>query len=255
MSNAAFYTLVLKQLAPDAGRAGAEFADLRREGIGAAELRRVLGALAKVAPTVEFPLRPEIRISDGAREFLVQVKEGRLQLAGWTVPAGFSDGSADGIWAAIAGETAEVEPAAAAGDSGGGAGRRNRPALVASLVFLIVAANGFTAWWLGQPAPTLQPAYRLLEEDPARRLLERVAGVYETGRAEGDRRLRLGRDGNAIWSKYGAAGALGEETALTVAAAEAAGLPALRVRDGSLIEVRDPLTLVYFGDSYRRVQP
>ncbi len=254
MSDHPVYSLVLKQLAPDAARAGAEYAELRRGAVGARELRVLLAALARLAPTVEYPLRPEVRIADGERQFIVQVKEGRLHLAGWTVPAGFADSSADGIWRAITGEADDgaTEPETAAAERRGAP--RRRPVLVAVLAAAILAANGTTAWWLAQPPPTLLPAYRLLEEDPARRLLERMAGEYETGNAEGDRRLRIRRDGTLVWAKLGPAGADVEETALTAKAAETAAGGALLTDAGALIEVRDPLTVVYFGDVYRRTQ-
>jgi hypothetical protein len=250
------YSLALKQLAPDAARAGVECADVRREAVGARELRALLAALARLAPTVEYPLRPEIRIADGERQFLVQVKEGRMQLSGWTVPAGFADGSADGIWSAITGEAADG--AAGEGLPRPGAARtgsRRRPGLIAVLVVTMLAANGATAWWLTRPAPSLMPAYRLLEDEPGRRLLERLAGDYETGGAEGDRRMKIRRDGTVVWSKYGPAKAIAEETTFSAAAAETAGGGALLTGDHALIEVRDPLTVVYFGDVYRRIQP
>lgn len=253
MSSGPVYSLVLRHVAADASRVGPDLPESRRAGVGAPELRRLIAAFARLAPGVEYPLQPELRISDGERQFIVQVKAGRLQLAGWTVPSGFADSSADGIWRAITGET-EAEPEQAAPEPARGQARR-RPVLVATLVAAILLANGATAWWLAQPPPTLLPEYRLLEDDPGRRLLERLAGDYETGGAEGDRRLRIRRDGTVLWAKYGPGKAIAEETTLAAAAAETAAGGALLTGDQALIEARDPLTVVYFGDVYRRIQP
>lgn len=232
---------------------------MRLTDVGLPRLRALLEALAVLAPKVEYPAVPEMRITCGDQQYLVQVREGHMRFSSWSLRAGGCDLTPAQILAAITGtdEVAEV-PVVAAAATGEGHPRR-RGWLVAVLAAGILGSNALTAWWLTSPATNLPrevfPEYRLLEPEPAQRLLDRVAGTYETGREEGDRRLFLRRDGTVLWGKYGARLAMVEETELTAAGAESGGQPALLASNRMLIAVKDAATLVYFGDTYRRVQP
>jgi hypothetical protein len=227
-------------------------------GVGLRQLQTLLEALATLAPKVEYPAVPEMRITDAERQFLVQVREGQVRFSSWSVRAGGCDLTPAQIVAAITG--ADPSTTAAGGEAEPAPpSRRRRGWQVVLLVGGILGSNAITAWMLTRPGPALpvelQPPYRLVESEPAERLLTRAAGVFETGGEEGDRRLAIRRDGAVNWGRYGPNRLIVEETPLTVVAAETDGQPALRAGDHSLIVVKDAATVVYFGDTYRRVPP
>lgn len=255
-ATSATFNVTLHHLAGDAKRADASLPDTELMGITSKQLGALLAALAKLAPTVAYPTAPELRIAAAEGRFLVQVKEGRIRFTSWALRTGGSELTPAQILAAITGDdVVDAAEFSDGGSSGGGRKRRPRAAVIALLALVIVGSNAMTAWTLTRPAPDLLPPYRLLEPEPAQRLLAEVAGTYETGGAEGDRRLVIARDGAVQWAKFGAGRALEEETALTTQGAQSDGQPALLTSARALIEIKDPLTLVYYGDTYRRKTP
>ena len=79
-----------------------------------------------------------------------------------------------------------------------------------------------------------------------------VAGDYETGTREGDRRLTIQPDGALQLSKYGQKRTVVEENSKTVRGALTSGKSALLTNDPYLLEIRDPNTVVLYGDTYKR---
>jgi hypothetical protein len=121
------------------------------------------------------------------------------------------------------------------------------------LVFAIVLVNTFTVWFVTRPKKTLLPAYTLLAPEPAERVLTNVAGVYETGTAPGDRHLEIRKDGVARRYKFAAERAPVEKQEFTVKPAETAGKPALLTSRRTMITIKDPISVVLYGDTYQRV--
>ncbi len=249
----------MRHLAPDARRAGFELPEVRLDGVSPPQLRALLEALAELAPKVEYPATPEMRITGGEQQFLVLVREGHMRFSSWSVRAGGDDLSPAQMLTTITGIDAAAPAAAAAVAVVVGSSRGRRVWLGVLLVAGILGSNVFTAWWLLAPPPDLppelRPPYRVLEPEPGKRLLLRVAGTYETGQAEGDHRLIVRPDGTAQWATFGAGRVVAEEVPLTVTGGETESKPVLVTGERFLIEVRDALTIVYFGDTYKRVQP
>jgi hypothetical protein len=129
-------------------------------------------------------------------------------------------------------------------------------AAMIGLIVAIIAVNSFTIWFVLQPKKTLLPKYTLLPPEPAERLLSNVAGVYETGAASGDRHLEISKDGAVQRFKFGPepVRAPTVKQSFTVQAAEAQGKPALLTSRKALITIKDPLTVILYGDTYKRVQ-
>ena len=255
MSAATTFSVTLHHLAPDVTRAAKELPDVELPDVAPEKLRKLLEALATLAPKVEYPAAPEMRITAAEGRFLVQVKEGKVRFTSWSLRTGGSDLTPAQIIAAITGEP--LDERAGAGASGGSGGKPgSRVAKVALLAAVILGSNGATAWMLMRPPPEpMLPPYRLLDPEPAQRLFERVAGTYETGGTEGDRRLVIGRDGAVHWGKFGTNGALVDDTLFTATAAESKGQPALFTTGHALIEIRDPVTVVFYGDTFKRKTP
>jgi len=126
-----------------------------------------------------------------------------------------------------------------------------RWAKVAVLAVLIVGFNGATAWMLLRPPPSLVPKHELLSDSESRALLQRVSGEYETGAAEGDRRVLINPNGELRLAKFGPQRAILEERHKTARGALVNGRAALVTGDG-VIEIKDPETIVLFGTTYRR---
>jgi hypothetical protein len=256
MSAAAQFNVTLCHLTRDLTRAGKDCAEVRLPAITPVELRRLLEQLARLAPTVSFPAEPELRINGPQGQFLVQVRNGHVRMVSWSAQQGGTDLAPDRILAIILGlEQGEVESGQVY--SGGGPSSRNRAMKITLLIAALLGTNGFTAWMLTRPSPR-PPAqvlaeYRAVLSDRAERMFAEFAGIYETGQAEGDRRLVLKTDGSAQWIQFGPNQSVAEETALTTQAAESRGRSVLVANNFGMIEMKDPLTLLYFNDPYRRI--
>lgn len=251
------YAIVLRHLSADVKSAGAALPDVKLDAVPAKKLRAMLDALAALAPKVSYPAMPELRITSIDGMFVVKVQGGQLDLVSWSTsrPAGGALTPAQ-IMAAITGEG--VEPVASSPGSRGhdpaaAAGRGKNILTMTALIVAIVGVNAFTVWFVTKPKKTLLPKYALLAPEPAERLLTTVAGIYETGGGPGDRQLKILKGGEAEWIKFGPERTARDKKQFTVAAAQTGGIQALVTSRRSLIEIKDPLTVVMYGDNYRRV--
>ena len=215
------------------------------------KLHGLIGALAALAPRDHGRATPELRITADHGRFVVQVAEGQLRFNSWTSRVGGFDLTAEQIFALITGT--EETPERGGPQAGGRSLRQKRWWRFGLLILAIAGSNVVTAWMLLRPPSNpFLPEYRLLEPSPAERLMGSVAGDYETGTAEGDRRLRIARDGRIHWEKIGPGGTVVEPADMTSKAAESRGHPALLTNVDALIDVIEGGSLMFYGDTYRR---
>ncbi len=245
------FTLNLHHLTADASQARVDLPDVELPSVEAGRLRGMLDALGKLAPRVEYPVAPEIRIATGNERFLVQVKEGQVRLSSWSLRTGGNNLTPQQIFAAITGaEETEI------GDSTPATGGiRKRHLKIVGLIVAILGSNAITAWTLTRPPADFLPKYRLLAEEPGKRLLADVAGSYATGAEDGDYTLNIAPDGAVRWATLGEKGVVSEETRLTARPAESKGKPVLITSNRGVIEVRDNITLSFYRDIYHRKLP
>ncbi|MEX2045351.1 MAG: hypothetical protein WD941_08360 [Opitutus sp.] len=256
MSDVPRFAVTRHHLSPDLKQAGEEFADVEVAGIAPEKLRTWLVALTKLAPKVEYPVAPELRIVGPHGRFLVQAKSGQVRVTSWSSNAGGLDLTPDRILSLIMGTDA-LEAATFAFEGHGGSGvARPRGVKISLLIIAILGSNAATAWMLTRPPPRLPTSvlaeFTLAGGEPAGRILADFAGDYETGAAEGDRGLRISPDGTLRWVRYGPNRTIVEETGLTARAAESNSRPVLVADNHGMIELKDAITVVYFGDTYRR---
>lgn len=247
------YTVAMRHLSSDGKRVGHELPDAHLNHLSLRQLRSLLDSAAKLAPSVVYPAEPELRISSEAGKFVVQLKNGGLNFISWSsaVKAGGAISPAQ-IIAAISGEGRDAgsEQEVAAGS---GLGRLRQSLTTVMLAVAILGVNGFTYWFMSRPPRTLVPKFTLMESGPADRLLSEVAGVYETGGGPGDRRLEIRKDGAVHRVKFGSERKVVQKQQFSVKAAQAAGKPALVTDKKTLIAINDPVSVVLYGDTYRRV--
>lgn len=251
------FNVTLHHLAADGSQAGAQFPELDLTGVTRERLRTLLETLAALAPRCEYPVVPELRIAGPHGRFLVQAKNGQIRVTSWSAKTGAADLTPERIFALITGTEAAPESAestdVARPVAFGGLSRRWALAI---LVAAVAATNGATAWLLTRPTPPLPPSllppYQLVDVERAKRVLTDFAGLYETGNNDGDRSLTIGSDGRLKWVRFGPKRAVTESHELTAQAAESGGRPVLVASNSGMIEMKDPITLVYFGDIYRR---
>ena len=127
-----------------------------------------------------------------------------------------------------------------------------RWAKVTGLLLAILAINCTSVWMLIKPPPDLLSEFELLPAGASHELLASLAGDYETGTREGNRRLTILPDGALQLSKYGQKRAVLEENTKTARGALTSGKPALLTDDPYLLEIKDPNTVVLYGDTYKR---
>lgn len=252
------YDVTLVQLTPDAKKAGADYPTTGRAGVHEKELRTLLFAAEILAPTVTYPLAPEIRVAAATGKYVIRLKDGRLRFVSWsTAKSSVVEPSVEEMLAIIRGEVLEHGAGSGAGTSYSAAGRGSSGAkpvmLIGMLAALVVGLNAFTILHDRKPPGNFLPSFRLIEPEPAGRVLASVVGNYETGRAPGDRRLQIGKDGAVRWIKFGANQTVAEEKTFTVQAADTNGVKALLTSRQSMITIKDSSTLVLFGDTYSRV--
>lgn len=246
------YSVAMRHLSSDAKRAGVDLPDAKLNHLSLRQLRTLLDSAAKLAPTVAYPIEPEMRIVAGAGNFVVQLKNGGLNFISWSsaVKVGGTITPAQ-IISAIAGDV--VEQSSGRAQSSSTPSRFSGSFSMALMAVAILAINGFTYWFVTQPPRTLVPKFTLLDSGPADRLLSEVAGVYETGGGPGDRRLEIRKDGAVHRFKFGTARKVVQKQEFTVKAAQASGKPALVTDRKTLIAINDPVSVVLYGDTYRRV--
>jgi hypothetical protein len=252
------FKITSQHLSADARKVGTAFGIIVTPDVTPEHLRRLLATVATVQPSSEPDANPELRIESQHSRFLVKPSEGRLRLHSWTTRVGGLELSVDEAYQIII-EAHPTHPTAPSGAPGGPAPQAATPAKpttpkakIAILAALILGVNAVTAWMLVKPQPSLLPAFELLPPDKGQRLFGEVAGEYETGAEAGDRALEIGRDGKVKLKEYGPFRAVLGESVMTFQGATAGGRPALVVPARAVIEVRDPNTLVLFGDTYRR---
>jgi hypothetical protein len=258
MSSEPLFDLTLTQLSADLKKAAADLPQIQRPGVSRKDLRKILTAAAALAPTVTYPLTPSIRVTAGTGQFIVNLREGRLQLVSWTAKLSPQvNPGVDQILASICGE--EFEPGADLPESPTAtasiptSSRTRRMLMGAGLVLVIVGLNAFTFLQARKPPKTFLPEYRVVEPEPADRFRTRIAGLYQTGTRVGDRQIQIGREGGISWIKLGANGAHADRKEMTSQVVNANGSEALLTNRQALITLRDPLTIVYFGDVYTKV--
>jgi hypothetical protein len=254
-SNETLYTVAFRHIAVDAKKAGIDIRDSQLNHVSTRQIRALLESAAALAPSVVFPVEPEIRITGDTGKFVVQIKGGALNFVSWSsaVKAGGKISPAQ-ILAAISGEDGGGGPGwGRVEENHGGIGGLRPNMSIAMLMVAIVAVNAFTFWFMTRPPKTLLPKFTEMQPEPAQRLLADVAGAYETGGAPGDRRLEIRKDGGVQRIKFGAQRAPAQKQTYMVKAVEAGGKPALMTDRKSLITIKDPQSLVLFGDTYQRV--
>ena len=255
MSDTPTFTVTLHHLAPGAKQAGAALPDIGLTDVTAKNLHALIRALAALAPTNLGTASPELRVVAPHGQFVVQVAEGRLRINSWTIRVGGSVLSPDQIFALITGT--EAVAGAAGVDLGSGVPKRSRGVILAVLAVLILGTNGFTAWWLTRPPPNspFLPDYAPLAKEPAARLMADVAGDYQTGTNAGARALKISKDGNVHWLRFGPNVTIAEDTEVAVQPVQSHGKPALLADERALIEVADGASLVFYNETYRRKVP
>ncbi len=249
------FAVTLRQLSGDLKKAGYAYPEIPLGKVPASRLLKLLKSAEALAPQVAYPATPEIRVEAPTGQFLVQFKDGRLKLVSWGKDAAGGLLSAEQIATVIVGEGEEIRPEPSARSSAGTPSRLRHYITMTLLGAGILGTNAFTFWVLTRPPKSLLPKYRLLDREPAERLLASAAGEYITGEKPGDRRLQIRRDGVALWGKLGPNRAVTKETNFTVKGAETSGQPALLTSRKTLITIKDPQTVVLHGDTYQRKQP
>lgn len=250
------FAVVLKQLAPDARKAGLEFKDATLE-VSSKDLRTLLRSAETLAPSVSYPLTPELRVTAPSGRFVVQLKDGRLHFISWSsAKSRGGNPTADQIHAIIVGEEVQDDTtpvAVSATEAGTSSSKAGRWLLIAGLAVVIVGVNLYSIWNYRKPPGKLLPPFRLLQQEPEKRLLESVAGQYETGAGPGDRRLEIAQDGRVVWFKFGPNRAPTDRKEFTAQGAESEGQPALFTSRNAIIKVKDTTSVLLFGDTYNRV--
>lgn len=252
------FHITLHHLSPDAKVAAASQPDHDLPRVTVEHLRELLVALAATAahmPALS-EASPEIRLRAGKDTLEVRVREGQLRFVSWETKAGGVGLNVDQIIARVCfsaprTEAAPIRPA-----------RMHAPAAepekiprwlkVSSLIIAIIAINCTSVWMLLRPPPDLLSEFELLPAAASQELLAMVAGDYETGSLEGDRRLTIQPDGALQLSKYGQKKKVVEELAKTARGALTSGQPALLTNDPYLLKIKDPNTVVLYGDTYKR---
>lgn len=259
------FTLNLKHLSSDCKKAGAELANAELYYISVKQLGVLLKSLHDIAPKVEPPTEPEMRITGPTGTFLVRVKAGQMHLVSWSsahkggvvtpdqVLEAVGSGGGGDDEASAAAEPARKRPKAVPAKAPA-ASKSNDKLTMIVLTLAILGVNSFTVWFVTRPPRSVTAAYALLSAEESERVLTEIAGNYETGKNSGDRRIELKRDGSMQRLKFGAAGAVKERQAFAVKGAETAGKKALLTDPRkSLITVKDAQSLVLYGDTYKKV--
>lgn len=251
-SSGMLFSLTMRHLSADAKRAGSELPEAQLGHLTSRQLRAILDAAAKLAPTVAYPAEPEIRIETTAGKFVVQIRNGALKFISWSSTVrGSGEMTAAQIMAAIAGESGETDPVEAVGARGQGLNFLPSPKILLCAI-AIIAVNSFTVWFATRPPRAFAPNFTMMDAAPAERLLADVAGIYETT-GPGERRLEIRKDGSVNRVKYSTQRKVVKKEEFSVKAVRAAGEPALITERKALILVKDPLSVVLYGDTYRRV--
>lgn len=254
--------VTLHHLAPDAQQAGAEYPDLALEEVPPAKLRVLLERLAKLAPRCEYPLAPELRIAGPRGRFVVHVRAGQVHVTSWAAKAPPANLPPEEILDLVTRDEVELKPllrvSAAPSMKGRGLRRKLRGRTVLVLVAGLLLANSAMAWYLTKPKrglpADLLPAYRVLDPEPAKRVVADFVGIYETS-DDDSRSLKIASDGRITWVRFGVGHVALETQEFPSQAAKSGNHSVLVTSNLGMIELSDPITLTYFGDTYRRKSP
>ena len=266
---ASTFSITLHHLAPGAKAAGLAYPDEQIPSANIAQLRDLLYSLHEVAShlTIYEPSTPEIRIKTDREAFVIRTRYRRLCFVDYETALRGEDHSVAFILSTITGTVEPVKTAlkpertasASHGSAGSPAamdtGRMPRWAKIAAMAVLIVGFNAVTAYLLLRPVRTPAPQYDLLADSESRALLIKTAGNYETGAAEGDRRLIIRSDGTLLLGKFGSQRTIAEESSRTARGALAQGRAILVTSDPYVLEIKDADTVVLYGSTYRRFTP
>lgn len=266
--SAPVYSVTLHHLSADATSAGLSYPDEQILAVNIDQLRALFYAFSLVASelTIYEPSTPEIRVKTDRDVFIVRTRYRRLCLVGWETILRGEDHTVAYILTAITGNVEPVKPVPTKAERTGSASpmgstppleteRFPRWAKIATMVVLIIVFNAITAWMLLKPPASLVPKNVSMASSDSRSLLTKYAGVYETGRQPGDRRLVLDADGTLRLAKYGAQEAVVQERLKTAEGTLVDGRAAFVTSEPGLITIKDADTLVYFNTTYKRRQP
>lgn len=266
------YSVTLHHLAPGATAAGVGYPDEQLAAVTAEQLDELLKALAEVASrlTIYEPATPEIRVKTDREIYVVRTRYRRLCFVGREALLRGEEHSIPFILATITG-TGEPEvkvavprtferpsSASPAGPASGSAAptaestSSSQWTKITVLLVLIAACLGGGLWMLLRPARSVAPKFSRMNATESSALLSRVAGDYQTGTGEGDRRLIIGSDGTLRIAKYGPNRAIAEEIVRTAQGALQDGKPALATTDPYVMLIKDD-TIVFYGQTYRRI--
>jgi len=279
------FNVMLHHLSPDAKSVGTNYAHEQLQGVSPAQLRALLVGLSDAAGrfTIYEPATPEIRIKTDRSAFVVRTRHRRLCLVGWEGKlrgeehdVGFilstvtgaaepgkleADAAGRGSASPIPAGTTDSTPPFSTGSSApfvpgkakADEGRIPKRAKITGLALLIVAFNAVTVRLVFfQEARTPMPKTATIPEFETGALLAKAAGEYETGGAEGDRRLIIEPGGNLRLAKYGPERAVLQETTRTAKGGMVNNRQVLVTSDPAVVDVKDANTVVYFGTTFKR---
>jgi hypothetical protein len=247
------FTVTLHHLAPGAKKAGAAYPDTEVPEVTEKKLRQLVRALASLAPAEHGAASPELRVVSAHGHFIVQISQGRLRINSWTMCLGGSDLTPDQIFNLITGAEA-VAGAAAEVDSARSRGSRMK--LIALLAAVVLGTNAVTAWMLLRTPPNpFLPEFTPLAKEAAARLLDGVAGEYQSGTAAGNRALVIAVTGRARWRTFGPNQTVAEESDVVLQPVHSRGKSALLADGQALVEIADAASIVFYNETYRRKAP
>jgi hypothetical protein len=261
----AVYSLILHHLSPDAKAAGLAYPDEQLLAVSLDQLRELLNSLRDVAARMSpyEPSAPEIRIKTERDTYIIRTRYRQLCLVGWEQALRGEEHTVAYIVSKLTGTAEPSRPAS----------REERPATTASvplpaksaetdaiprsvkigvLTFLIIALNATAVWLLLRPPARPVHELALLSEFESRALLTKVAGEYETGGREGDRRLVIDSDGTLHLGKYGPNRGVASEDKRTARGALSDGRAVLVTNDPYIVAIKDSNHVVLYGNTYAR---
>jgi len=253
------FSVILHHLSPDAKQAGSAFPDHPMATASLEQLVELINNLGELSTGFhETPgITPEIRIQTAREELQVRAVSGGLRYDSWDTKVGGLILSPEEIIAKIGGPNVvpkrprRVAAAAPAPQDG-----PPRWLKLAGLAVAIIAVNATTVWLFFSPPNTLLPRHEVLAEAETRKIFSNLAGEYETGGEQGDRRLVIAPDGTLKLGYYGAKRAVLRESPVNARGAKVEGIPALITIDPpSVVQIKDPNTLILYGDTYKRRVP
>ncbi len=259
------YTVTLHHLAPQATAAGLAFTDEVLVAVKVEQVRELLYALSEVAAglTIYEPAAPEIRVKTDRDVFVIRARHRRLCFVGWeqvlrgevhSVAYILSTitGTAEPVKIAPKEERAPVVASLPVSSKRTEVDAVPRSLKVVVLTVLIIALNATALWLLLRPPANPAPEYVLLPTFESQALLTKVAGEYETGSQEGDRRLVINSDGTLNLAKFGRNRAITDETTRTARGAMANGRAVLVTNDPYIVAIKDADHVVLYGNTYHR---